>query len=148
MSEVEKYRKGLVCLVPKPGSDSVITSHEKTLCDCQVLEIFDALDAANAEIERLQMAITHSASYAQTMKEKAELYQSNWVEAKHEFGKSLQASRAKLATANALLDECVSEVPLEGEQADCRFCNYDNYIYKKHDEGCLGVRIEQARGEG
>lgn len=46
MSEIEKYRKGLVCLVPnesKINSDSMLlTSHEKTLCDCQVLEIFAA----------------------------------------------------------------------------------------------------------
>ncbi len=117
------------------------------------------LDAANAEIERLQMAITHSASYAQTMKEKAELYQSNWVEAKHEFGKSLQASRAKLATANALLDKALKSIrrhhdwhlsygvvpesfvgmDMGAEYADSEMCDETIEVIKE---------IEQARGEG
>lgn len=46
---VDKYREGLVCLVPRADSKYGITCHEKTLCDCQVLEIFAALDAALAE---------------------------------------------------------------------------------------------------
>lgn len=52
---IEEYRKGLVCLVPNPGSDSVITSHEKTLCDCQVLEIFTAYDELQSENAKLQL---------------------------------------------------------------------------------------------
>ena len=46
MSYIEKYRKGLVCLVPREGAECALTCHEKTLCDCQVLEIFAAYDRA------------------------------------------------------------------------------------------------------
>jgi hypothetical protein len=50
---VLKYREGLVCLVPKDGRGG-ITSHEKTLCDCQVLEIFAELDRVVAERDELK----------------------------------------------------------------------------------------------
>ena len=49
MSDINKYRKGLVCLVPKRGSEFTMTCHEKTLCDCQVLEIFAAYDSLEAK---------------------------------------------------------------------------------------------------
>ena len=35
--------KFLACLVPKEGK-SGITSHEKTLCDCEVIEILSELE--------------------------------------------------------------------------------------------------------
>jgi len=50
MSDINKYRKGLVCLVPKRGSEFTMTCHEKTLCDCQVLEIFAAYDSLEAKL--------------------------------------------------------------------------------------------------
>lgn len=53
MSDIYKYKEGLVCLVPKEGRGG-ITSHEKTLCDCQVLEIFDELEKLKAENQRLE----------------------------------------------------------------------------------------------
>lgn len=59
---VNEYRKGLVCLVPKQGMTGdidywPITSHEKTLCDCQVLEIFSAYDKALERIEVLEKTL-------------------------------------------------------------------------------------------
>jgi hypothetical protein len=53
MTDINKYREGLVCLVPSPDSEYSITSHEKTLFDGQVLEIFAALDAALMREEKL-----------------------------------------------------------------------------------------------
>lgn len=113
-----------------------------------------ALDVANAEIERLK------ASHAKVvfLRIKGRLLAQghkpeNFIvldALMNEFDAVCENEKLqeKLVTANSLLDECLAEVPEEGEQADCRFCNYDNYIYKKHDKGCLGVRIKQARGDG
>ncbi len=51
MTDINKYREGLACLVPRDMlGGSVITCHEKTLCDCQVLEIFKALDEMRADL--------------------------------------------------------------------------------------------------
>jgi len=48
LAEVEPVdRTGLVCLVPRKEAGG-ITCHEKTLCDCQVLEIADRLDKLKA----------------------------------------------------------------------------------------------------
>jgi hypothetical protein len=52
-SKLAEMRKGLVCLVPRPNAESVITSHERTLCDCQVLEIITALEQALESEARL-----------------------------------------------------------------------------------------------
>jgi hypothetical protein len=40
----ETGRQGLVCLVPRKGVGG-ITCHEKTLCDCTILELLDSRDA-------------------------------------------------------------------------------------------------------
>ena len=52
---IEEYRKGLACLVPRAEAMSegtwALTSHEHSLCDCQVLEIFAAHDALVEEFE-------------------------------------------------------------------------------------------------
>ena len=58
--DINEYRKGLVCLVPRPGVGG-LTCHEKTLCDCMVLEVFAAYDALakeNASLrESLKLAV-------------------------------------------------------------------------------------------
>jgi hypothetical protein len=62
---------------------------------------------------------------------------------------------ANAPTDLTLLAECVSDaVPLleefnrqhvpEGTQGDCRTCDYDFYIYKKHDADCLMVRLNHT----
>lgn len=44
MSKIDSIKNNLVCLVPSKDSYHVITSHEKTLCDCEVLEIINELE--------------------------------------------------------------------------------------------------------
>ena len=60
MSDIDKYREGLVCLVPKKeavaANSMYLSSHEKTLCDCQVLEIFSTYDALLVEAKKLREA--------------------------------------------------------------------------------------------
>ena len=55
--DINKYRKGLVCLVPNKGKGG-ITSHEKTLCDCQVLEIFSYADKLQSRLEKCEVLLT------------------------------------------------------------------------------------------
>lgn len=63
---VEEYRKGLVCLVPRKGLGG-ITCHEKTLCDCQVLEIFAELDKVKLQLTFVQEYLNPSDTSFRTM---------------------------------------------------------------------------------
>jgi len=62
MSDIEEYRKRLVCLVPRAEAISegtwLLTSHEYSLCDCQVLEIFAAHDALAEKLRTATEALT------------------------------------------------------------------------------------------
>ena len=63
---IELRSKGLVCLVPRQGMVAdidywPITSHEKTLCDCQVLEILSALKICVDVIELQNEALSEAA---------------------------------------------------------------------------------------
>jgi hypothetical protein len=55
--ELEKIKKGLVCLVPRKGLGG-ITCHEKTVCDCQVLKIISCLEIALVALEKCSEAGT------------------------------------------------------------------------------------------
>lgn len=60
--DTAKLRKGLVCLVPRQGMKAdidycPITSHEKTFCDCQVLEILDAYEQLKAKLDKAKSAL-------------------------------------------------------------------------------------------
>lgn len=57
--DINKYREGLVCLVPNKGKGG-ITSHEKTLCDCQVLEIFSYADKLQSRLEKCEALLAES----------------------------------------------------------------------------------------
>jgi len=48
-----EWRKGLVCLVPKETAANAmsITCHEKTLCDCKVLEIIATLETTLTKLD-------------------------------------------------------------------------------------------------
>jgi hypothetical protein len=48
--DILKKLDGLVCLVPKDGIAG-ITSHEKTLCDCEVLEIANHFEQKLKDLE-------------------------------------------------------------------------------------------------
>ena len=57
MSTYKDKIKGLVCLVPNKSlitSESFsLSSHEKTLCDCQVLEIVREIESENEKLKEL-----------------------------------------------------------------------------------------------
>lgn len=59
MSRLDEIRKRLACLVPKPESISedsmLLSSHEKTLCDCEVLTLLDMLDEAKEYINKAEL---------------------------------------------------------------------------------------------
>lgn len=76
---LEEKRKGLVCLVPKPGDKHVLTSHEKTLCDCQVLEIIDYAE----RLEKALIAIHVSCGA---------IYIGSWKNTREQFRKMIQES--------------------------------------------------------
>jgi len=58
-----EWRKGLVCLVPKETAANAmsITCHEKTLCDCKVLEIIATLETT---LTKLDVAVEALEFYA------------------------------------------------------------------------------------
>lgn len=121
MSKVDEYRNGLVCLVPRTGSDSVITSHEKTLCDCQVLEIFAALDEARRDkaetLKRLRARVVGYSASRNVFRviddeiQKADpSYKPNYSARARskvviERNELVEKLRVDLDTANALLDK-------------------------------------------
>lgn len=43
IQKLDEIEKGLVCLVPNPGAQNVITCHEYSICDCEVLKLTSAL---------------------------------------------------------------------------------------------------------
>ena len=51
-----EMRRGLVCLVPREGADG-LTCHEKTICDCRVIELLDDLDTQESEITKLRKRV-------------------------------------------------------------------------------------------
>lgn len=51
-----EMRRGLVCLVPREGVDGV-ACHEKTICDCRVIELLDDLDAQESELTKLRKRV-------------------------------------------------------------------------------------------
>lgn len=57
-------KKGLVCLVPIDGAECLLTCHEKTLCDCQVLKIID----------KSETLITHLADRVEKLEAALEFY--------------------------------------------------------------------------
>lgn len=52
--DINKYRKGLACLVPKEEAECALTSHEYSLCDCKVLEIFSYADKIQSRLEKCE----------------------------------------------------------------------------------------------
>lgn len=50
-----EMRRGLACLVPinAPG----ISCHEKTICDCGVIELLDDLDTQESELTKLRKRV-------------------------------------------------------------------------------------------
>lgn len=61
-ARLEELKRGLVCLVPLQRIAG-LTCHEKTLCDCQVLEVFSEVDALQAEVDELRYG--NSLSYTE-----------------------------------------------------------------------------------
>lgn len=52
-----EMRIGLVCLVPINKSAGGISCHEKTICDCRVIEILDDLDTQESELTKLRARV-------------------------------------------------------------------------------------------
>lgn len=105
--DIEKYRKGLVCLVPMHGH-SGITSHEKTLCDCEVLEIFSAYDAAIKERDELKEKL---GEYKKL--DAGDYYIVHHPEYPHpaeEFVKEWNLQKAKLQSTEKLLEMAIEAV--------------------------------------
>ena len=76
-----KYgKKTLVCLIPKKESKIGVTCHEKTLCDCEVIDLLNKLQKENQELKRkLDLAVGALEYYAET---------ENWCETGYEDSRS------------------------------------------------------------
>jgi len=81
MSDIEEYRKRLVCLVPRAEAISegtwLLTSHEYSLCDCQVLEIFAAHDALAEKLKTATEALLCAEEFIDSVVEDLESYAEN-----------------------------------------------------------------------
>lgn len=57
MKTVEEVKSRLICLVPKKeaikANSMLLSSHERTLCDCQVLEVIQTLESRLEEYRKL-----------------------------------------------------------------------------------------------
>lgn len=53
MVDLAELKKVLACLVPRPSSIQVVTSHELSVCDCLVIELIDRIEALEEENKKL-----------------------------------------------------------------------------------------------
>ncbi len=50
---LEYKTRNLICLVPREDAESVITCHERTLCDCEILKFKAVIEKLKAALESL-----------------------------------------------------------------------------------------------
>lgn len=100
-----EMRRGLVCLVPREGAYG-LTCHEKTICDCRVIELLDDLDTQESEltklrkrVEVLEFALKEISTAAPRDDEHGTAHASNYYRLKASFNRANQAlaESAKIA---------------------------------------------------
>lgn len=122
--DINEYREGLVCLVPRPGVGG-ITCHEKTLCDCMVLEIFAAYDSLAKENEELKLALF----------DRSEKYKIAMDKGVLQLGDEIKSLRESLAVAIEVMEKYAL---YKGERIcgcnDCYMCDIADALQKIRGE--------------
>lgn len=108
MKTVEEVKSRLVCLVPKKeaikSNSMLLSSHERTLCDCQVLEVIDTLETQLAQCNQLKEADNAALKRSES---RLEEYRKLLERAKDWIGKNhtMPGYSELLSDLNALLEK-------------------------------------------